>query len=67
MKAIELEAVIAKFGSRLSEVRLSSGASITPCEVVSVSAGKKGTLWISAMGEEVFLSVEQVSAIVALP
>ncbi len=66
MKAIELEATIKKLGARLSEVRLCSGACIVPCEVVSVSAGKKATLWVTAMGEELFLDVDQITSVIAL-
>ena len=66
MKAIELEVVIIKVGSKLSEIHLNSGESFAPCEVVSLCAGKNATLWVSTLGEELFLSVDQILSIKAI-
>ena len=66
MKAIELEAAIARFGSSPAEIHLCSQHCIAPAELISVCAGKHPTLWISSRGEDLFLDVAQVETVTEL-
>ncbi|CAG4921846.1 MULTISPECIES: hypothetical protein [Acidithrix] len=63
MTSLELESKIFRMGSALGCVTLEGGETLAPCELVSVSAGKHGTLWVSNLGEDIFVEVAKVRSI----
>ena len=66
MKAIDLEAAIARCGSSPSAISLRGDRVIEPVTLVSVSCGRHPTLWILAGGEDLFIDVEEVELLTCL-
>ena len=66
MRAIEIEAAMARLGASQIKVKLITGEAIAPCKAVSVSSGIHGTLWISTPEDEIFLALDDIETMSAL-
>ena len=67
MRAIEIEAAMARLGASQIKVKLTTGEAIAPCTAVSVSSGVHGTLWITTLEDEIFLALDDIEAMSTLP
>ena len=69
MKSVQSEAVVTSQGhadlkqleGHRVNVALADGSRIDDCELVSVSRGRRGHLWVHANGGDAFVPISQVS------
>ncbi len=66
MRAIDLEAAVARCGSSPSAISMRGDRVIEPATIVSVCCGRHPTLWILAGGEDIFLDIEEIELLTSL-